>query len=130
MSIPGIIRFIGACIYTGGLVLMWWVVRALGKNWSMFLEIRREQELIITGPYALVRHPMYLAFYFLVFGQWLMTANWFIGIFGVASWCLLYFARIDHEERMMVQQFGEWYSRYIRVTNRLWPLRCQKRLTQ
>ena len=120
-TLPGAFRFLGAVVYAAGLALLFWVHLVLGRNWSPILEIRREHMLITGGPYRFVRHPLYLAFYILAIGQWLLTSNWFIGIAGFFTWTVFYATRIDHEEAMMLEFFGNEYKRYMKQTGRLLP---------
>jgi protein-S-isoprenylcysteine O-methyltransferase Ste14 len=114
-------RLSGAIIYTLGLILLFWVHRTLGRNWSLLLEIRREHMMVTGGPYRFVRHPLYLAFYILAAGQWLLTANWFVGIAGLILWTLFYIARVNNEEKLMLDFFGRQYQEYMERTGRLLP---------
>ncbi|MGB2676239.1 MAG: isoprenylcysteine carboxylmethyltransferase family protein, partial [Candidatus Acidiferrum sp.] len=49
----------GAAVTAGGLLFSVWGRRHLGKNWSQAVTVKEGHELITTGPYALVRHPIY-----------------------------------------------------------------------
>ena len=80
----------------------------LGRNWSSMVTVKHDHELIRSGPYALVRHPIYTG---LLAGSALMLGNWraLIG-FALIAGALVRKLRI--EERFMAQQFGEEYARY------------------
>ena len=49
----------GAAVTAGGLLFAVWARRHLGKNWSQAVTLKEGHELITSGPYALVRHPIY-----------------------------------------------------------------------
>ena len=110
----------GGCLLFS-LALFGWTHRTLGRNWSGALEIHTGHVLVVDGPYRLVRHPMYAAFYLSGLGYFLLTANGMVGLtfFGALTW--MYGGRVGPEERMMVEQFGAAYESYMRSTGRLLP---------
>src|SRR5208282_5920583 len=55
--------YLGIGAYLGALWLFYRTHRELGRNWSMSLDLREQHALVTTGVYALVRHPMYTAFW-------------------------------------------------------------------
>lgn len=115
------IRLIGAIVYTAGLILLFWVHHALGRNWSPLLEIGRQHMLVTGGPYRFVRHPLYLAFFILAIGQGIYTANWFVAAAGLICWSIFYFGRVGDEENLMIEFFGRRYQFYMERTGRLFP---------
>jgi protein-S-isoprenylcysteine O-methyltransferase Ste14 len=102
-----------------------WVFRRshkeLGRNWSITLEIREQHKLICTGPYALVRHPMYTSFMLMGLGQAFLLSNWVAGLVGLVGFAVLFLMRVDKEERMMLENFGPQYRAYMERTKRLVP---------
>ena len=102
-----------------------WVFRRthkqLGRNWSITLEIRQQHELICAGPYALVRHPMYTSFLLMGLSQVFLLPNWVAGIAGLIGFTVLFFLRVDKEERMMLEVFGPQYQAYMAKTKRIIP---------
>lgn len=102
-----------------------WVFRrthkVLGKNWSISLEIREKHQLVCAGPYALVRHPMYTSFLLMALGQAFLLSNWFVGAAGLIGFAILFFLRVDKEERMMLEIFGPQYRDYMDKTKRIIP---------
>ncbi|OLS27908.1 MAG: hypothetical protein ThorAB25_19680, partial [Candidatus Thorarchaeota archaeon AB_25] len=85
------------------------------------LKLGEEHKLVTTGPYARIRHPMYTYFTIMAISTALISANLFVGVFGIAAWTLLYIVRIDDEEDMLLEEFGEDYSEYMKRTGRLIP---------
>ena len=95
--------------------------RALGRNWSVTLEVRESHKLITEGVYARIRHPMYTAFWLWAVAQALLLPNWVAGLSGLIGFGTLYFLRVGHEERLMIEAFGDTYRAYMERTARLIP---------
>ena len=85
------------------------------------LEIKTKQNLIKTGVYKYIRHPMYTQSWLWVIFQGIVSANWFVLIFGVLTWGFMYFTRVFSEENMMIEVFNEEYVEYMQHTGRLLP---------
>jgi protein-S-isoprenylcysteine O-methyltransferase Ste14 len=96
----------------------------LGRNWSPSLEIRHEHCLVTTGIYARIRHPMYSSIWLFAIAQPMLMHNWIAGALAVPGFALLYFLRVDEEERLMLDAFGDDYRTYMARTGRLWPRRA------
>lgn len=111
----------------GGIIfaLALWVFRRshkeLGRNWSITLEIRERHALICAGPYAVIRHPMYTSFMLMGLGQAFLLSNWVAGLAGLIGFAILFFLRVDKEERMMLENFGPQYRAYMERTKRIIP---------
>ena len=95
--------------------------RALGRNWSLSLELREDHKLITEGIYRHVRHPMYVGFWLWAVAQALLLPNWIAGPAGLIGFGTLFFGRVAREERMMLEKFGEDYRAYMARTCRLIP---------
>ncbi|WP_306051241.1 protein-S-isoprenylcysteine O-methyltransferase [Oceaniradius stylonematis] len=93
----------------------------LGAYWSPTLEIRDGHQLITSGIYSRVRHPMYTAIFLICIGQALLLENWLAGIAGLIAFTALYVLRVGREEKLMIEQFGETYQAYAARTPRLIP---------
>jgi protein-S-isoprenylcysteine O-methyltransferase Ste14 len=112
---------VGAFIYAGALWLFRRSHKDLGKNWSITLEIRDQHRVVSNGVYAHVRHPMYSAFWLMGLGQAFLLPNWIAGLAGLVGFGILFFLRVDKEERMMLDTFGEEYRAYMGRTKRVIP---------
>jgi protein-S-isoprenylcysteine O-methyltransferase Ste14 len=95
--------------------------KALGRNWSVTLEVRERHELVTQGVYRRVRHPMYSAFWLWAIAQALLLPNWFAGFSGIVGFGALFFLRVGREERLMIENFGDEYRRYMAQTWRVLP---------
>ena len=83
----------------------------LGRNWSSMVTVKQEHELIRSGPYALVRHPIYTGLLLALAGSALMLGNWraLVGVVLIGGALV---RKLTIEERFMAEQFGEAYTRY------------------
>ena len=119
--LPIEMRWLGVGIAAAGFGLLQWAQSTLGKNWSDKPKMVDNQEMIDSGPYQWIRHPIYTAFVLILGSILLISANWFIGTLWIVMTGLDVTARIQVEETMMREQFGEQYQRYMRRTGRLFP---------
>jgi len=123
MGLPMWARVLGLVGFAGAVATHGWTHKELATNWSPVLEIREDHCLITTGPYRLVRHPMYAGFLLWAWSQGFALSNWLILAAGVASFALMYLARVRHEEALLHEAFGAEYDSYVRRTGRLFPTR-------
>jgi protein-S-isoprenylcysteine O-methyltransferase Ste14 len=112
---------VGAAFYLAAMWVFRRTHKALGRNWSITLEIREQHKLVCSGPYAFVRHPMYSSFLLMGLGQAFLLANWIAGLAGLVGFAVLFFLRVDKEERMMLEIFGPQYRTYMERTKRIIP---------
>lgn len=120
VPLPTWLRWIGVGLGVIGAVLAIAVFRFLGMNITDTVVTRAKHTLVIDGPYRWVRHPFYLAFLIAVVAATLVTANWFIALFSIASW-LLVVKRTKTEEARLVERFGDQYRQYMERTGRFFP---------
>lgn len=96
--------------------------KALGRNWSISLDVRDRHTLVTDGVYRWVRHPMYTAFWLWALAQGLLLPNAIAGPAGLVGFGVLFFGRVGSEERMMLDAFGDQYRAYMGRTRRVIPL--------
>jgi len=95
--------------------------RTLGNNWSPFLEIRESHELITTGVFRYIRHPMYASLLIGAVSSLFLTANMLVfAVIAMGVGCFI-FTRLHDEELLMEKQFGEAYKNYKKNSKRLLP---------
>jgi protein-S-isoprenylcysteine O-methyltransferase Ste14 len=121
MSLPVWLRWLGVALSLPALLLFLWVLWALGPNFSTSLVVRNHHTLVMHGPYRWVRHPMYGVFCLLWLAFMLLSANWFIGVTGLAAYGITMAIRTPSEETMMLERFGNEYRRYMERTGRFLP---------
>jgi protein-S-isoprenylcysteine O-methyltransferase Ste14 len=117
---PGL-AMIGVALAAAALVMFHLTHKALGRNWSVSLQMREGHKLVTEGIYARIRHPMYTAFWLMALAQACLLPNWIAGLAGVVGFGTLYLLRVGPEEEMMIESFGDAYRAYMARTGRLTP---------
>ena len=112
---------LGVALLLVGDWVFWRAHKDLGDNWSPTLEIRQSHALVTHGIYRCIRHPMYAALWLLVVAQAMILPNYVAGFSSLLPFALLYFFRLNREERMMSEAFGSDYEDHRRNTGRLFP---------
>jgi protein-S-isoprenylcysteine O-methyltransferase Ste14 len=123
LSIPASswLRFVMIGVAGAGLSIVFLALRSLGKNWAPSLTgMRKETFLVTTGPYGVVRHPIYLGAFIFLAALALLAANLLIILPTIALLTLLY-AQLPEEERMLIERFGDKYRDYMKRTPRFIP---------
>lgn len=119
-AMPPFLRILGTLLAAFGLLLLAWTHFHLGKQWSADLEIQQEHKLITSGPYHYVRHPMYTALYSFFIGTALISGNFIIEFLSIFI-ILIIQTRINREEKMLQDEFGEAYLDYSKTTGLILP---------
>jgi protein-S-isoprenylcysteine O-methyltransferase Ste14 len=83
----------------------------LGRNWSSMVELKKDHELIRSGPYRWVRHPIYTGLLTALLGTVLAVGNW-RAVLGLALIVVAVIRKLTLEERFMAEHFGDAYARY------------------
>ena len=116
-----LLAWLGTAVFAAALIGFDRTHRDLGRFWSVTLEIRQTHELVTTGVYRHVRHPMYAAFFLWAVAQALLLPNWIAGPAGLVGFGTLFGLRVWREERMMEAAFGDAYRAYAARTWRVIP---------
>ncbi len=137
LSLPWAIRWLGVVPLVYGLGMLGWVfqfrgpVAILESTWITFLKLFRRmpleipggrtEPLVVAGPYAWVRHPLYSGVDGLTFGIAILVDHpWaYLGAAALALWFL--FVLAPFEERELQALFGPAYANYMRGTRRFLP---------
>ncbi len=111
---------LGLVLLIGSTLFALWARWTLGTMWSSVPALREHHELHTNGPYRITRHPIYTGILGMLLGSALVT-----GFGGVLLALLVlggvFLVRIPREEKLLVQTFGEQYTRYQREVPRLVP---------
>lgn len=121
LPFPAWLRWTGVGIAFLGFILLQWSQNTLGENWSDTPRMLKEQFLITSGPYHYVRHPIYTAFILILGSTFFISANWMIGLAWIGMAVLEIASRIQFEESLMIEYFGDQYREYMKKTGRLIP---------
>jgi protein-S-isoprenylcysteine O-methyltransferase Ste14 len=112
--------WVGAAFTVGGLLFAIWARVHLGRNWSRSVTIKQDHNLITTGPYSLVRHPIYTGILTGFLGTAIAMSQ-VRGVIVVVLVFLVFWAKFRMEEEWMRSQFGETYAAYAHQTAALVP---------
>ena len=107
---------VGMC----GAALCVWSRLVLGRNWSASVQLKQDHELIQSGPYRHVRHPIYTGFLLLFLGSAIMIGEW-RGVVSVAIVFVSFWRKLRREERWLGEHFGPAYQAYRLRTKALLP---------
>ena len=94
----------------------------LGTNYRGGVGLYERHELVVRGPYAVVRHPIYAAFIAIMLLVLLLSANWVLGLSGLLLVSSIAVVRIPVEEQRLRERFGSAWTDYSRHTGSLIPL--------
>jgi protein-S-isoprenylcysteine O-methyltransferase Ste14 len=112
--------WLGLFLTAGGLLFTVWARLHLGRNWSGTVTIKDGHELVTSGPYALVRHPIYTGLLLAMLGSALALGDWRgVVAFALAAGAL--WRKLRVEESWMQQQFGDAYQAYSQRVAALIP---------
>jgi len=114
-----ILAAIGAVLFACGIALAVWARLYLGRNWGMPMTQRAEPELITSGPYRFVRHPIYTGLLTAVLGTALV--NNLLGLIVVAALVAYFYYCGIVEERNLAATFPKAYPEYRSRTKMLIP---------
>jgi protein-S-isoprenylcysteine O-methyltransferase Ste14 len=116
---------LGVALLVCGLCFAVWARIYLGRNWGMPMTQKDEPELVTSGPYRFVRHPIYSGILLALAGTALATnLYWLVVLVAIAAY-FVYSARV--EERLMTASFPEAYTEYRTRTKMLVPFVSRNR---
>lgn len=109
-------------IFMGGAIYLFAASsRALGQNWSIVARTRSGHQLVRNGPYARVRHPIYLGMLLFLLGLTAALGHWFQLLIAVPVFLVGTGIRTRIEEQLLEQRFGEEFRNYRASTPALFP---------
>jgi protein-S-isoprenylcysteine O-methyltransferase Ste14 len=114
------LRIVGAVICVCGLWFTLWARYSLAGNWSGDVTFKQEHELIRTGPYRFVRHPIYTGLLVMFVGTTLHIGQ-LRCLIGLPLVAIGFWIKLNQEERLLVRHFPEAYPNYRREVKALVP---------
>ena len=113
------LQVIGLVIFLLGLALAVWARVYLGRNWGMPMSEKADPELVTTGPYSTVRHPIYSGILLAMIGTTVaVSLYWLVAVVLLGAY-FIYSAVM--EERYMAGRFPDTYPKYKQSTKMLIP---------
>lgn len=109
--LPRAARWATLGVAAAGFLFSWWARITLGRYWARNVSRKEGHRVIDTGPYALVRHPIYTGIILATIATALLKATW-IAWAGVAVMTLGWYVKARLEERFLHSELGDAYDAY------------------
>ena len=101
----------GVFLCVVGLVLFLLSLISFGRSFRVGIDEDRPDKLVTTGVFAMSRNPIYVAFWIVMLGQFLVFPNWILLVYlGAATW--LFHRQVLREEASLIQHYGREFSEY------------------
>jgi protein-S-isoprenylcysteine O-methyltransferase Ste14 len=110
----------GVLLTAAGVAIAFWARWHLGANWSGVVTLKEGHELIRTGPYRAIRHPIYTGILLALFGT-AVAAGEVRGLLAVAIAWVSFYSKARREESFLRQEFGEKFGMHARQTGMFLP---------
>jgi protein-S-isoprenylcysteine O-methyltransferase Ste14 len=114
------VMIVGLLVEAGGLALAILARRHLGRNWSGEISIKVDHQLIRSGPYRKLRHPIYTGLLAMYAGAAIVTGTW-VAVGGFVVAIFAYARKIRLEETNLEVAFGAEYDSYRKESWALLP---------
>jgi len=111
---------IGVTLTAAGVAFAIWARWHLGANWSAIVSIREQHELIRTGPYRRVRHPIYTGMLLAMAGTALVLGE-VRGLLAFAITLLAFYSKARKEEAWLTREFGDKFELHTKQTGMFLP---------
>lgn len=115
------IRLAGVALAFLAVGLIVWSFGALGVHYRGGVGLWDDHELVTSGPYRRVRHPIYLGFFLTMVGVALLSADWLVGISGILLTLSIPLLRVPVEEAELEERFGDRWRSYRERTGTFLP---------
>jgi protein-S-isoprenylcysteine O-methyltransferase Ste14 len=110
----------GLALVLVGFAISIWARQHLGEFWSARVTLKIDHQLIQSGPYARVRHPIYSGLFLAMLGTALFIGEW-RALLGVALFFAAHWQKSRREEELLGREFGAAYEEYCNRTGALIP---------
>jgi protein-S-isoprenylcysteine O-methyltransferase Ste14 len=114
-----LLKTLGVVIFYGGIALAVWARRTMGNSWGIPMTVKSGSKLITSGPYKLIRHPIYAAINLMLLGSAILLIRVWLVFFVLGSIVAVYSSL--EEEKSLAKQFPKEYPNYKKRTKMLVP---------
>ncbi len=119
-ELPDWVRWIAAFCGLSMIPAIYWLFSTIGNNISPTQATRQNHQLVTSGPYRWIRHPLYTFGGIALAALTGLTTLWWLGIVWVLGMSVLLW-RTGREEANLIARFGDEYRQYMQRTGRYWP---------
>src|SRR5262249_24069553 len=118
---PNVLGVLSLLLMWSGIALRWWCFRTLGRYFTFTVMTSRDQTIVTSGPYGVLRHPSYAGVLLVLLGLGLSLGNW-LSVVAVMFFALVgLLNRIRVEEAALSEALGPTYTEFARTRKRLIP---------
>lgn len=107
----GPVAWIGVVACLGGVLILVLSLVSFGKSFRIGIDLDQPGRLVTTGVFAFSRNPIYVGFFLVLVGQFLVFPNWILLVY-VAAGTALFHRQVLREEEFMRQRYGQDYDDY------------------
>jgi protein-S-isoprenylcysteine O-methyltransferase Ste14 len=112
--------WVGVVLTAAGVAIAFWARWHLGANWSGVVTLKEGHELIRTGPYRTIRHPIYTGILLALLGT-AVNLGEVRGLLALAIAWLSFYIKARREESLLTQEFGPGFAEHRRQTGMFLP---------
>ncbi|TGP96376.1 isoprenylcysteine carboxylmethyltransferase family protein [Mesorhizobium sp. M8A.F.Ca.ET.213.01.1.1] len=117
--VNGMVSSVGMLMTVAGMLFLVWARQSLGRNWSQTVSAKQGHELVTSGPYRYVRHPMYTGGLLAGIGSAVALGGPFVFLLILLG--AIFVWRVGAEVRLMARQFPDEFPTYVERTKALIP---------
>lgn len=121
LTVPSWIRWLGIFVALTCPLLSLWLFRNIGSNISETVLTKQDHQLVTSGPYKYIRHPLYTTGIILILSLGAISGNWVSLLLAPLTFMIFRFIVIPKEEQKLIERFGEQYITYLHTTGALFP---------
>ena len=111
-SLQGWQIVISTLFFLLAVLLSWTAARALGRQWRIEAGLNPDHELVTSGPYRVVRHPIYTSMLCVLLGTGVIVTPWWLLLLSFLVFILGTEIRVRIEERLLTSRFGDRFREY------------------
>jgi protein-S-isoprenylcysteine O-methyltransferase Ste14 len=118
----GLVGWLAVLVTAAGVAVAFWARFHLGANWSGVVTLKENHELIRSGPYRTIRHPIYTGILLAFLGNVVLVGQ-VRGLLGLAIIWASFYIKARREESFLAQEFGPNFNEHLQHTGMFLPKR-------
>jgi len=121
LPFPPWVNWLGLFLLFISILFLWWSFLSIGANYHGTIGLHKNHQLITTGSYKYIRHPITISFIPVMISIFLLTSNWLIGVPALVLTITILIVRTPVEETQLLDRFGDEYKQYKKRTGKFFP---------